>query len=237
MKKKILFPTDFSDNAWSTIVYGLKLYSAFECKFYFLHTTKNKVSTMSNFSNKLSSLMQDNAMKELKDLEIMTKSANANANHEFEIILSSKELRDAIEASVKKHEIDLVMMGTKGATGAKEFLFGSNTVSVIKKMKLCPILIVPDAFDFVEPKQIAFPTDFNRFYGEELLPLKRLADKFNPEIRIVHINKEDNLTPLQSYNYEMIKSYLNNYSCSFHWMPDYAKKTQEINDFINEFKI
>ena len=104
-------------------------------------------------------------------------------------------------------------------------------------MNRCPVLIVPDEFDFVEPKQIAFPTGFNRFYDEEILPLKRLSELYDSKIRILHINEEEKLTHLQDYNYTMLKMYLKNHECSFHWMPDYAKKTQEINDFIEELNI
>lgn len=237
MKKNILLPTDFSDNAWSAAVYALKLYANEECKFYFLHSLKMKISTMSSISNKLLNTMSDNAMKDLKELKEMAVNSNANANHEFEILLSSFSLDDAIDSALDKHHIDLVVMGTKGATGAKEFLFGSNTVNIIKKVSRCPVLIVPDEFDFEEPKQIAFSTGFNRFYDQEILPLKRLAELYNSKIRIVHINKEEKLTKLQDYNYTMLKTYLKNYEYSFHWMPDYAKKNQEINDFIEELNI
>ena len=237
MKTNILLPTDFSDNAWSAAVYVLHLYKEKECKFFFLHSTKMTVSTMSNFSNKLLKVMSDNALKELSDLKSMAENSNANANHEFEIILSTEDLQGAIDTAMKKYNIDIIVMGTKGTTGAKGFLLGSNTVRIIKKIKNCPILIVPDEFDFVEPTQIAFPTDFNRFYGEELLPIKHLAELYNSKIRVLHISEEDKLTQIQEYNLEMLKIYLKNYECSFHWMPDYAKKTQEINDFIEELDI
>jgi len=237
MKTHILFPTDFSDNAWSAAVYELHLYKETECKFYFLHSTKMTVSTMFNFSNKLLKVMSDNALKELNDLKSMAENSNANANHEFEIILSTEDLQSAIDTAIHKFSIDIIVMGTKGTTGAKGLLLGSNTVRIIKKIKDCPILIVPDEFDFVEPTQIAFPTDFHRFYGEEILPIKRLAELYNSKIRILHISEEDKLSHIQDYNLEMLKTYLKDYSSSFHWMPDYAKKTQEINDFIEELDI
>lgn len=237
MKRNILLPTDFSDNAWSAAVYALHLYKEIECKFYFLHSIKMNASTMSNFSNKLLKVMSENALKELNDLKSMAENANANANHEFEIILSTNDLQNAIETSIHNYGIDLIVMGTKGVTGAKGFLFGSDTVHIIKKIKSCPILIVPDEFDFVKPMQIAFPTDFKRFYGEEIPPIKRLAELYNSKIRIVHINEEDKLNQIQEYNLEMLKTYLKKYAHSFHWMPDYAKKTQEINDFIEELGI
>ncbi|NRD24632.1 universal stress protein [Winogradskyella litoriviva] len=237
MTKHILLPTDFSDNAWSAAVYALKLYQDEVCTFHFLHSSKMKISTMSNMSNKLIRVLKENAMKELSELREMAEKANANANHNFEIILSSHDLQSTMEVVIEKENIDLVVMGTKGATKAKEIVFGSNTVHIIKKVKSCPILVVPDEYDFVKPEQIAFPTDFNRFYGEEISPLTRLADLYNSTIRIVHINKEDELTELQEHNLNQLKIALKDYPNSFHWMPDYGKKTEAINDFIEELQI
>ena len=108
----------------------------------------------------------------------MARIADANEKHSFEIILSSENLVDAINRTIKTHNINMVVMGTKGASKAKEIFFGSNTVKVIKKIKNCPILIVPDEFNFVEPKQIAFPTDYNRLYDDKVLnPLKNISIK------------------------------------------------------------
>lgn len=238
MKKNILLPTDFSDNAWSAIVYALKLYVDEECTFYLLHSTKTKVSTMLNLSSKLLEILNDNAMTELLNLKKQAETANANANHDFEVILSSEDLKDAIEIVVKNRNIDLVVMSTKGATAAKEFFFGSNTIKILKKMRLCPILVVPGEYDFIVPKQIAFPTDLNRFYDDiELRPLKHIADLFNSKIRIVHIYDEKKLNNMQEYNLTTLKNYLSDYEHSIHWMPEYAKKSTEINDFIKELEI
>jgi len=237
MKKNILLPTDFSDNAWSAVVYALKLYEEELCTFYFLHSTKMKVSTMSNMSNKLLRVMAENAMNELSELKELAETSNANANHNFEIILSSNDLLHSMETIIEKNNIDMVVMGTKGATGAKEIVFGSNTVNSIKKIKNCPVLAVPDEFDFVIPEQIAFPTDFNRLYGAELQPLLDLADLYNSKIRVLHINKEDNISEAQDYNLDQLKLALENYKYSFHWMPDYSKKDVAIKDFIDELNI
>lgn len=139
MKKHILLPTDFSDNAWSAVVYALKLYAEQECTFHFIHSTKMKVSTMSNFSNRLLKVMTENALKDLQDIKDMATKTNANANHDFDIIISNHDLLTAMEIAIKKFNIDLVVMGTKGATKAKDRFFGSNTVDIIKNMELCPV--------------------------------------------------------------------------------------------------
>ena len=235
--KKILLPTDFSDNAWSAAVYALKLYAEETCTFYFLHSLVTRLSP-SNLTNKLLRIMTDNAMKELLELKEMAETSNSNPCHSFDIILSPHDLQSAIKTAVKSYEMELVIMGKKGVTGADELFFGGNTVETIQKMRLCPILTVPEDFDFVAPKQIAFPTDYNRFYDEkELRPIKDLARLNNAKIRILHINVEPHLNAVQEYNFTMLKQYLEDYEHSFHWMPNYAKKTEEIGEFIKDLKI
>lgn len=240
MKRKILLPTDFSDNAWSAAVYALKLYADEECTFYFLNSTAIKGSAMSDLSNKILKTMQKQALKELVELKELAETSNANPNHEFQIILSPEDLITAVKKVVNEWGVNLIIMGTKGATGAKEFFFGSNTIHVIKNLRLCPILVIPEHYDFVLPTQIAFPTDYNRFYGKkELNPLIELAHLYNSKIRIVHINiKEDEeLNDIQYYNLMMLESYLSKNEYTLHWMPNYAKKVTEINDFIEELGI
>ena len=238
MKRSILLPTDFSDNAWNAAVYAMRLYANEECTFYFMHSYAiSKSSVRSYITSHYVASLEEDALKELTDLKEMADNANINANHSFEIILTKDKLHSAIETTVKKHNIDLVIMGTKGASGSKEFFFGSNTVDIIKKVDLCPIMVIPDDFDFVEPKQIAFPTDFNRFYGEELLPIKQMAELYDSKIRIMHINKKSTFNKVQDYNFAMLKVYLEDHPHTFHWMPDYANKSVEINDFIDELDI
>ncbi|WNH12648.1 universal stress protein [Thalassobellus suaedae] len=238
MKRKILIPTDFSDNAWNAAVYAFKLYANEECSFYFLNSTNIKVSTFSNFSNKLLKIMEEDAMKELLSLKELAETSDANAYHDFQIILSSENLKTAIKKAIKEWDIDLVIMGTKGATGAKEFFIGSNTICVIKSIKLCPVLVIPEEYDFIIPSQIAFPTDYNRFYGlKELTPLIEFANLYDSKIRIVHINEDEELNDIQHYNLKMLQNYLNKNAYSLHWLPNYAKKFIEINDFIEELDI
>lgn len=238
MQKKILLPTDFSDNAWNAIIYALKLYANETCDFYLLNSIKIKGSTMSNFSSKLSSTIRKSAFKDMLELKQMIERVNANANHNFEILVSNAYLKDALETAIKKHTIQLIIMGTKGASGAKEFFFGSNTVNVINKVRLCPILTIPNQFDFVEPKKIAFSTDFNRLYKEEeLAPLKEITDLYNSEINIVHLNNEEHLNEVQEYNSKVLENDLKDYNHHFFWIPNYGKKANDINDFIKEQNI
>ena len=238
MKHKILLPTDFSDNAWNAIVYALKLFKHEYCTFYFLNSTFVQISTLSQFSNKILKSIEQDALKGLMELEKLVETTDANSNHDFQIILSRDNLIDAVKKAVKEEEIDLVVMGTKGASGAKEVFFGSNTIHLVKNLKQCPVLIIPETCEFKRPLQIGFPTDYNRFYSnKELKGIKLLADLYDAKLRIMHINEEEKLTDIQEYNLTKLKYYLNSYTCEFQWLPKYDDKTTEINDFIKDYDI
>lgn len=234
----VLLPTDFSDNAWNTVVYALKLYETQTCHFHFLHATKVRIKNSAISSSKLSDVIKEVAVKEMKGLKALAEASTKNNNHKFITIISSEDIKEAIETAVEKNNIDVVILGTKGATGAKKIFFGSNTVDIIKKIRLRPILVVPHEYDFVVPKQIAFPTDFNRLYNHvQLNPLIDLAALHNSKIRIVHVNTEKELSTIQVDNLEVLKRCLEPLAYSFHWMPDYIRLTEEINDFIEELNI
>jgi nucleotide-binding universal stress UspA family protein len=234
----ILLPTDFSDNSWSAIVYTLKLYALESCTFYMLHSAYTSVSSISDKYSKVYKEVKENANTNLLEFKTLAETANANANHNFEVILSLENLYSAIENAVTKYKIDLVVMGTKGATGAQEFLFGSNTVRIIKKIRTCPVLIIPEDYDFETPKQIAFPSDFNRKYNDsDLNPLKRLAELYNSKIRVVHIETKEELTEMQELNISNLETNLGEFETSLHWVPDYSKKAKDIKSFIDELEI
>mgnify|MGYP000515948103 CR=1 FL=1 len=63
---------------------------------------------------------------------------------------------------VEKKKIDYVITGTKGASGFDEVFLGSNTVRMIRAIRECPILAVPENYEYTKTKRIGFATDFKR---------------------------------------------------------------------------
>jgi nucleotide-binding universal stress UspA family protein len=243
MKKSILLPTDFSDNSWNAIVYALHFFKTIACDFYLLNVYDTSSSYLSNVSNRddeteIPHISKKSSLKNLQEFEIQMRAAEINPDYSFTKVSKPGELTDVIKKAVLYYDIDLVVLANKGLTASKEFMYGSNTIKVVNKMRLCPVLIIPEDFDFEIPNQIAFPSDFNRFYNYiEFKPLTDIASIHNSKIRILHINVEEKLNDVQAYNMATLKSYLEGFEYSFHWMPDYTKKTKEINDFLEDLQI
>lgn len=239
MKTSILIPTDFSENAKSALSYALKLYANEACTFYFLnsfvYSSSRSTSLMtSNFIG----TFRDNSKRDLSKLKTQMDEKNTNPNHSFEIISSSEELPHAIAESITQYTIDMVIMGTQGATGLDAFFFGSNTVKTVQHIKSCPIIVVSADKDFDSPKKMAFPTDFNRPYDPKTLKsLLNFAALHHAHIHVLHINVEKRLSETQNKNLTHLQELLKDTDHSFHWVPAYDKKYDVINDFINDQNI
>lgn len=238
-KLNILVPTDFSDNALSALKYALNLYANQPCTFYVMHTTYIPESLTRAYSAAYYDENQNKVFENrLTALIAQTGAANANANHDFKTLLREEELKVSVKKAVKENAIDMVVMGTRGTTDAVEYVMGSNTIKVLRKITECPVLILPEGYTFVEPHQITFPTDYNRSYDEkEIQSLKDLADLYHSKIRIVHINVDKNLSEVQENNMSVLKSYLADYEHSFHWLPNNTKKSNAIATFIDALEI
>lgn len=236
----ILIPTDFSDNATNALQYALKLYAHKECTFYLLHSTYINEAIARAYFAAYSDDAQNNVVVQgtLAKLIKETEAGNANPKHKFESLLSAEELRVAVKEAVNAHDIDMVVMGTKGTTNAVEYVMGSNTIKVIRRVTECPVLVLPENYTYVQPAKIVFPTDYNRrFEKKEFQALTDLADLYDSKIRVVHINVDMELSENQQENFNALRDCLKHYKHGFHWLPDETTKSKALQNFVDEFEI
>ena len=220
--KYILIPTDFSENAWNAIQYALAFFKDTPCNFYLLHVTVVPNYSASEFpifpsAEVIDSTLLKQGKTALKKLVQKIKKEYANPNHNFNLINTYDFFIDGVKQQVKEKGIDLIVMGTKGASGISEIIVGSNTGDLITQVK-CPVLIVPEKAAFIKPSEIAFPTDYNIFYPSSVLnEIDQIAAMYNATIRILHIaKKEENLTDFQLDNKKYLHDFFIDKKHSFH---------------------
>jgi len=220
--KNILLPTDFSKNSWNAIQYALAFFKKSSCNFYLLHVT-----SISNYaggespviptSATIEKTLLKQAKLELQKLLKKIRTLEESANHNFITLSSYDYFIDALRNQITEKNIDLVVMGTKGATGLKEAIIGSNTGDLITKVK-CPVLVVPEKAVYHSLKEIAFPTDYNLFYQTKILNgISDLVKAHHATIRILHVaKKNDQLTEFQTENKEYLNDFFADENHSFH---------------------
>ena len=84
--------------------------------------------------------------------------------------------------------IDLIVLGSHGASGKSEFFIGSNAQKVIRTVH-CPTLVIKHPLKSVEFKNVVFASTFQESDMEAFLVFKNLVKHFIPEVHLVYVNK------------------------------------------------
>lgn len=196
---RILLPTDFSENAQNAIDYAIYLFEREPCTFYLLHAyyiVPSETGTKVDAGTSLKTVQ-----KKLEE----TKSPQ----HSFESVLVTNTALSAIESTILDKKIDYVFMGTKGSSALKKIFMGSVTTSVIKYINSCPIVAVPDVYDYDIPDHIIFANDFNHMFTEPLLkPLLELSALWDSNVDIVYIDSKKKMEEHQKSNKKLLLQFL-----------------------------
>ena len=190
--KKFLFPTDFSDAAYSAYRYALGLASELGSSLTVLHILPPVVSPVEYFSadNELTldekrsnwakeQLEKYRRFSELKKVAI--KSVIETGNPVKEIVNESKDF-------------DLVLMGTRGVRETYGNPLGSVAGGVIQ-LTDTPVMIIPEEVAFYPYDHIMYATESKLETPDNLGFVASLVNKFHPRLSFLHINqdkKDDN---------------------------------------------
>jgi nucleotide-binding universal stress UspA family protein len=94
---------------------------------------------------------------------------------------SIKEDFEELIPAILSEEADLIVMGSEGANGWKDYLQGTNSQNVIRKAD-CPVLVMKENTTFEKIENVLFVTDFERTSFIEkamnLFDLRETRNKF-----------------------------------------------------------
>lgn len=241
--KNILLPTDFSENSWNAIKYAINFFEKETCNFYLLHVNRFDNIIIDDTPNlaeeeTIQDLYTKLGKRKLRDvLKRIIEHFPTNREQKFYSISDYGFFIETIRNYVEEKNIDCIVMGTKGASGLKKIIVGSNTGDVITKVK-CTTLAVPELAQYTRLEEIAFPTDFSLTYDIRILePLSKILKKEQAALRVLHIcKKETKLNHDQHRNRELLEDYFGQFNHSFHFLTN--KKVEDaIQCFIQSRNI
>ncbi len=185
--KKILIPTDFSEHAEYALKVAAQIAKKHDGEIILLHMlelpnqTGDAVSSghalpeIMFFKNaalaKLESLMDSDFLEGLKVSEIV----------QFELAF------DGILKLIKKNDIDLIVMGSHGASGFKDMFIGSNAEKVVRHSEV-PVLIIKKEIPDFTINKFVFASDFSDEVKVPFAKVVEVANKFEAELNLVMIN-------------------------------------------------
>lgn len=232
--QKILIPTDFSPVADHALNYAIEIAAKFksELLLYHVYTFRRKIDYDWNYT--------EDEQPFIKNIETQMSSTKGKFLEKLKqngLTIQTKIEEDIIyplfTTEVEKHNISLIIMGSKGASGLEKIIFGSVAATAIEMSK-APVLVVPPNGSFLPIKNIVFPIDLNKVSTSALSLLQKLAVQFDAKVTILNVK-----TDLSKETPQENKLSLKNVETTYTEIQMIKNINQSINDFIdkNDFEL
>lgn len=218
--RKILIPTDFSENAMNALKYACELFKYEISEFYIMHAFRDEIYSDKDLLSRenMEEVTRIVSNKSENELEIILNEINKispNPRHIYKTISSNNLLIDEADKIVNKEEIDIIVMGTRGKTNDRKLIFGSNTLQVLKYVQ-CPVLAIPENYKYTQPKRVLFPTNYLIPYKKrELKLLCYMISPYRSVVDMLYISKSNKLSLRQQDNQRFIKEELHKNKINF----------------------
>lgn len=185
---KILIPTDFSNRSKVAVRYAVTLAKKLEAEIILLHAVHFDPPARAAVTLKTQSIentmMQNAQLDGAQLLREIHDEHGSNHNIQYEIT-RGLPMKDAVSAFAQKHDVSLIVMGTKGATGLDQVLLGSNAAAMINASNI-PVITVPEFAQCHTLKHIVYATDMQNTVAE-LMVLLPWAKALDATIHVLHI--------------------------------------------------
>jgi nucleotide-binding universal stress UspA family protein len=191
----ILVPFDFSHNSRNALRYAAELAKLAKARLTVLHAY-DRAAILEGISPKGTQ-------------EGMEKERHHLVKHyglpETVITMSTLEgeMVETVADFLKNNPVDLIVMGTRGASGLQEMLVGSRTVGLLQEI-LVPLLIIPEQGILGKVRNILLCSDLHEVEDDNNLDLvKELATLFGANVRIAHVAEG---SEVPTYEHELERS-------------------------------
>ncbi|MBL7858772.1 MAG: universal stress protein [Cyclobacteriaceae bacterium] len=194
--KKILVPCDFSEQAINAFRFALDIATQAKGEVHLVNVIELPVMhdtvlmPVMTFEETLLKELGESAEKRFKKLTDKPKAEGKKVKHTVLFGPTSRMLLDYIT----EQNIDLVLMGTHGASGLRELLIGSNAEKIVRHSPV-PVIAVKKYPKNGSIKNIVFPNTLDTEHQEDLvMKVKALQNFFKATLHIVWVNTPGNFT-------------------------------------------
>ncbi len=136
--KRILFPTDFSDQSFAALDYASQLAASFSAELHFVYVDDLRyLLALAAYSCPSFTAAADQTITEQRLKSLRSTVAGVRCFHHFLEGVPA----DEICALAEKEHFDLVVMSSHGRTGLSHLFIGSVAEEVLRRAK-CPVFVV-----------------------------------------------------------------------------------------------
>lgn len=192
---KILFPTDFSKTADNAFLYALTLAEKMDASLTLLHVYElpELGRSLKTTTKEVYEMMEMEALEDFKKSvkKLRGLAEEKGLNHiSFSHQMEEGETVSVVAHVAKQLEVDLIVMGTKGATGLQEIFLGSVATGVIDESEK-PVLTIPDKASYKDTiDKVAYLSNYKDEEAAAFREVYTFAGLFNAQVLCVHYDGE-----------------------------------------------
>lgn len=182
--KNILVPTDFSENAQKASEYAAGLANWCGAAIHLVHACmllEGKPGENQSMRDLYNKTELDKKKKELLYQQYILEEKYPAISTECRLFTGPVD--EVLVQFIRNHETDLVVMGTKGASGISGALLGSVTASFFHKSPI-PVLAIPTGYVHFQPANIVLATQSFEQDKKILDPVFEMADIFGVPVHV-----------------------------------------------------
>lgn len=204
--KKILVPTDFSPHANSALHAAALIAKKCNAEVILLHIIElpqqatdeisigAEIPEVMFFKNAAENRLTQLALSPV--LEGLNVSQVLKLDRTFLGVITVAEVND----------VDLIIMGSHGASGAKEMFIGSNTEKVVRSSDV-PVLVIKENTNHFEVKNFIFASDFSEGMKAPFLKALKFNKVFGSKLHLLMVNTPNSFKTTQAAE-EQLETFL-----------------------------
>jgi len=218
--KRILIPIDFSDQALIASKVAAKIAKKTNSEIFLLHMIEMPSGIVDMGSGNTAStpaalFFMQKVHEKFDEFKALPFFKGVKINEEVRF---HKAFSGILEYKKELH-IDLIVMGSHGATGLQGMLVGSNTEKVVRNSTV-PVLVVKKDIDNFEINNITYASDFSDETKHSFQRVIDFANAFNATLHLVYINTPKNFESTNDSKKKM-EMFINDFAISKHTLNIY----------------
>lgn len=216
MMKKILIPTDFSKYADEAIEVGAQIAKNTNSEIVLIHMLELPTHLNDAVSGEKSileiMLFKRKADETLQNIKNRPYLSGIKVTEVLRLDGAYKGINNYIK---QNSDIDLIVMGSNGATGANEIFVGSNTEKVVRESEI-PVLVIKNKAINFKIENIVFASDFSHEIKKPFQKVLEFANLFGSKLHLVMI-----CTPSTFKSTSTVRKIITEFVSGFN-MPEYT---------------
>ncbi len=197
--KKILVPTDFSEQAENALKVAAMMAKKYDAEIYLLHMMEipmQQIDPISAHSDVPEALFfMKMAHKKFEKLLASDFLEGLTVHETVKADITFNDIKDAC----KEYEIDFIVMGSHGASGLKEMFVGSNAEKVVRTSEV-PVLVIKNEHTKFDVSDFVFASDFKIDNKETYKQAVKFAKAVNAKIHLLMVNTANNFMTTSDAN-------------------------------------